>query len=215
MYNWRFMPLADRAHALEVKRARQLPWHSPPHLDMEGTHHYLISAACYEHAFIIGKSPERMTDCEQGILKICRELCLATHGWCVLPNHYHLLVTTEDIAKLRRRLGQFHGRSSHDWNIEDSAQGRKVWYNCFERPMRSQRHFWATLNYIHHNPVHHGYVHSWHDWPWSSATDYVKRVGRTQAIGIWKRYPILDYGKKWDAAEPLVRRSQVAGAETI
>src|SRR3979409_2361741 len=90
MYDWRRMTENDRAHALEVRRARQLPWHSPPHLDLEGTHQYLISAACYEHASIIGKDSERMTECEEGVLKACSEHCLTTHGWCVLPNHYHV-----------------------------------------------------------------------------------------------------------------------------
>src|SRR5882762_1997161 len=141
MYDWRRMTTEDRAHALDVRRARQLPWHSPPHLDLEGTHQYLISAACYKHASIIGKDSERMTECEEGVLKACSEHCLTTHAWCVLPNHYHVLVTTEYMAELRRLLGQFHGRSSHDWNGEDSARGRKVWYNCFERPMKSIKAF--------------------------------------------------------------------------
>jgi len=156
MYDWRQMTAEDRAHALDVRPARQLPWHSPPHLDLEGTHQYLISAACYEHAQIIGKSPERMTECEEALLKACHEFSLTTHFWCVLPNHYQVLLTTEQIEDLRRGLGRFHGRSSHAWNGEDSARGRKVWYNCFERPMKSRRHFLATANYIHHNPVHHG-----------------------------------------------------------
>ena len=144
MYDWRQMTAEDRAHVLDVRRARQLPWHSPPHLDLEGTHQYLISAACYEHAQIIGKSPERMTECEEALLKACHEFSLTTHFWCILPNHYHVLVTTEQIEELRRGLGRFHGRSSHAWNGEDSARGRKVWYNCFERPMKSRRHFLAT-----------------------------------------------------------------------
>jgi putative transposase len=192
------MTQEDRAQALDVRRARQLPWHSPPHLDFEGTHQYLISAACYEHASIIGKDTERMSSCEEGIRKVCSEFCLATHAWCVLPNHYHLLVTTEQIAQLRRQLGQFHGRSSHDWNGEDEARGRKVWYNCFERPMKSARHFWATLNYVHHNPVHHGYAEAWQDWPWSSAAEFLSCVGRARTLEIWRQYPIMDYGKKWD-----------------
>src|SRR6266849_2576529 len=70
MYDWRQMTAEDRAHVLDVRRARQLPWHSPPHLDLEGTHQYLISAACYEHAQIIGKSPERMTEGEEALLKV-------------------------------------------------------------------------------------------------------------------------------------------------
>ena len=34
--------------------------------------------------------------------------------------------------------------------------GRKVFFRAVERAMRSDRRFWATLNYVHHNPVHHG-----------------------------------------------------------
>lgn len=202
MYDWRQMTAEDRAHALDARRARQLPWHSPPHIDLEGTHQYLISAACYEHAQVMGKSTDRMTECEESLLKACHEFSLTTHAWCVLPNHYHVLVTTEQIEELRRGLGRFHGRSSHAWNGEDSARGRKVWYNCFERPMKSRRHFLATVNYIHHNPVHHGYVQTWQDWPWSSAKEFLERVGRAQALEIWKQYPIMDYGKKWDVGEP-------------
>ena len=139
-----------------------------------------------------------MTDCEAEVLQICREFGSETHAWCILPNHYHLLLRTERIKELRRELGQFHGRSSFSWNGEDKQRGRKVWHNCFERPMKSERHFWATVNYVHHNPVHHGYVEHWQEWPWSSAAEFLQREGREKAAEIWKKYPILDYGKKWD-----------------
>jgi putative transposase len=198
MYDWRKMTDQERVQALELRRARQLPWHSPPHLDFEGIHQYLISSACYEHSPIIGCSPERMSECEQEVLKVCREFCLEVYAWCILPNHYHTLVKTERIEELRHGLGQFHGRSSFKWNGEDCSRGRKVWHNCFERAMKSERHFWASLNYVHHNPVHHGYVQQWQDWPWSSAKEFLERVGRERARELWFQYPILDYGKKWD-----------------
>jgi len=102
------------------------------------------------------------------------------------------------IAALREEIGHYNGRSSFNWNGEDNQRGRKVWYNCFEKPMKSERHFWATLNYVHHNPVHHGYVKRWQDWPWSSARQYLETVGSEEAKRIWLTYPILDYGKKWD-----------------
>jgi len=108
------------------------------------------------------------------------------------------LLKTERISELRKALGEFHGRSSFAWNQSDGEQGRKVWYNCFERPMKSERHFWASLNYVHHNPVHHGYVKRWQDWPWSSARQYLEKVGSKEAKRIWLRYLVLDYGKKWD-----------------
>jgi len=139
-----------------------------------------------------------MTQCEADVLEICEKLSLTIHAWCVLPNHYHVLITTEQIKDLRHHLGLFHGRSSFVWNGEDNQRGRQVWYNCFERPMKSERHFWAILNYVHHNPIHHGYVERWQDWPWSSARIFLDGVGKTKAKVIWKKYPILDYGKGWD-----------------
>jgi putative transposase len=54
------------------------------------------------------------------------------------------------------------------------------------------------MNYIHHNPVKHGYVDNWSDWLWSSAAQFLERVGRQRALEIWRKFPILDYGKKWD-----------------
>jgi len=198
MYEWRKMTDEERQQALRVRRARKLPWHSPPHLDFEGELQYLISSACYEHVPIIGRSRQRLTECEESLLQVCNNFCRSIYAWCILPNHYHAVVKTDQIKDLRHALGLFHGRSSFIWNSEDNSRGRKVWHNCFERPIKSERHFWATVNYVHHNPVHHGYVDHWQDWPWSSAREFIEVVGRTRALELWKRYPILDYGKKWD-----------------
>ena len=198
MYNWRKMSAAVREEILRKRKAQQLPWHSPPHLDLVGVHQYLVSATCYEHAPIIGKNPDRMTECESELLKMFNEFCISTYAWCILPNHYHALVKTDRIEELRKELGLFNGRSSYRWNGEDNARGRKVWFNCFERKIKSERHFWATMNYIHNNPVHHGYVKTWLDWPWSSARQFLEDVGRERAIQLWKEYPILNYGEKWD-----------------
>jgi putative transposase len=122
-------------------------------------------------------------------------------AWCVLPNHYHTLVEARDVKKLLYQLVRLHGRSSFDWNDEDRERGRKVFFRAVERAMRSDRHFFATLNYVHHNPVRHGYVDRWSDWPWSSAAQYLAQTGAAEAKWVWKDYPIKDYGKGWD--EPI------------
>ena len=64
--------------------------------------------------------------------------------------------------------------------------------------MRSDRHYWATINYVHHNPVRHGYVDRWTDWPWSSAQQYLTQTGVDEATRIWQDFPIANYGKDWD-----------------
>jgi putative transposase len=198
MYHWRKMTERDREQILELRKARNLPWHNPPYLDFNVARQYLISSSCYEHVPVIGKNSQRMTNCEAEVLKICDDFCSRIYAWCILPNHYHVFVKTERVKELRAAIGQFHGRSSFEWNCADDRRGRKVWHNCFEKPMKSERHFWATLNSVHHNPVRHGYVRQWQDWPWSSARKYLDEVGPGEAKRIWSKYPILDYGKKWD-----------------
>ena len=198
MYDYRRMTAEERRIVVEERRRNHLPWHSPPHREVVGAASYLVTAACYEHLPIIGLTPERMSECEEGLLQTFRASGANVYPWCVLPNHYHALLGTERIKLLLRALGQFHGRSSFKWNGEDHRRGRQCWYNALERQIRSDRHFFASLNYVHHNPVHHGYVEKWLDWPWSSAAEFIEQNGREEAAKMWREYPLLDYGKKWD-----------------
>lgn len=104
-----------------------------------------------------------------------------------------------DLRAFTTALGKLHGRSARAWNLKDGALHRKVFHRSADRHIRSEAHFWATLNYIQHNPVRHQYVEKWTDWPWSSAHDYLRSVGRTSATQIWRAYPVREYGEGWDA----------------
>ncbi|HEX6386905.1 MAG TPA: hypothetical protein VF177_19765 [Anaerolineae bacterium] len=99
---------------------------------------------------------------------------------------------------LRDIFGQVHGRSSFEWNQEESLRGRKVWYRYGDRMIRSERHYYTTLNYIHYNPVKHGLVASPYDWLWSSVHWYLEEYGREWLRDVWRHYPVRDYGKNWD-----------------
>lgn len=197
MYDWRRMTQEERRAALALRKAERRPWHRPPHRDCgEGAYH--LTAACFEHASVIGATPERMAECERELLDTLARHSERIHAWCVLPNHYHALVDTPDVEAVLAAAGTFHGRTSFRWNGEDRRRGRRVWYSCQERAIRSERHFWATVNYTLHNPVHHGYVGRWEDWPFSNAREYLAAIGRGEAARIWKQYPLLDYGRGWD-----------------
>ena len=64
--------------------------------------------------------------------------------------------------------------------------------------MRSEAHFFATLNYIHNNPVKHGYVKQWQDWQFSSVHWYLQENGHDWLLSQWRAFPILEYGRGWD-----------------
>ena len=197
MYNWRKMSKEQQEDVLKLRKVRRVPWHSPPHRS-GGSMHYHITAACYEHKPIIGLNQVRMTEFEADLVQLSTKYAQTVYAWAILPNHYHLLVKIADILCFLKAIGKFHGRRSFQWNGEDKARGRKVWCNVLEHAIKSEGHFWATLNYVHHNPVRHGYVEKWQDWPFSNASAYVKSVGRVEAQRVWNEYPIRDYGKGWD-----------------
>jgi putative transposase len=138
---------------------------------------------------------------EGALIAKLREQCKSLFAWIVLPNHYHALIETSNVKRLLRELGRLHGRSSFEWNGEEACRGRKVWFNAAETAMKSDGHFWATMNYVLHNAVRHGYVDCWTDWPYCNARMYLKEVGREQAKRTWMQYPLLDYGNDWDPPE--------------
>jgi len=198
MYYWRKLTEGQQKRILADRKEHQLPWHRPPHVDFQGAHTFIITAACLDHKHVIGASVARIGQFEVDLVAACAEAAQKLYGWSILPNHYHLLARTDRIKDLRRRLAQLHGRSSRSWNLEDDSVGRKVWYNYFDRDMKSDRHFWASLNYIHNNAVHHGYVEKWQDWPYTSAHEYLAEVGHDEAERVWHEFPVLNYGKGWD-----------------
>ena len=188
----------QREDALAKRKARHRPWHSPPHQVHEYTTDYLFTASCFNHAPIVGHSLERMVEFESALLALADEVCTKVHAWVLLPNHYHFLAKTADCRGVLASLGKLHGQTSFRWNGADARRGRQVWFSAVETMMKSDPHFWATINYIHHNPVKHGYVPKWREWPFGSAMKYLETVGQEEAERTWQAYPLGDYGGGWD-----------------
>lgn len=198
MYDWRSLTSEERRDVLVSRKQAGRPWHSPPHWSTAEPTWYHLTAACYRHARIIGRTPERLASFAGELLDTLALESVPVAAWCLLPNHYHLLASVADLKATTLSLGRLHGRSARFWNVEDTADGRKVFHRAADRHIRSDRHFWATLNYIHHNPVHHGYVERRTNWPWSSAEHFVQATGAEESQRIWEAYPVLDYGAGWD-----------------
>jgi len=197
MYDYRNWSPKKRRAALVERAAHQFPLHSPPHIS-DPDKFRLITGACFEHTHILD-SPTRIAWFEQQLVEHIAGQNLSLAAWVVLPNHYHLLVKIPEIKYFSKAQGQLHGRTSRELNREDGLQGkRQVWCRCSDRVIRSKRHYFTTLNYIHNNPVKHGYVDRWGDWPYSSFHSYLENKGRQWLEEIWHDHPLLNYGDKWD-----------------
>jgi putative transposase len=196
MYDYRKLSPSERQSILRERRARGFPLHAPPHFDgIRGE--YLITAASFEHRHIF-EQPDDLSTVAGGVLGALTEAGLPHPAWVFLPNHYHILLETDDLATVTRCLRVVHSSLATLMNGRHRQRGRRVWYRYSDRLIRNEKHHWATVNYIHFNPAKHGYVSRMADWPWSSVHDYLDTHGREWAARVWKSYPVGDYGKGWD-----------------
>lgn len=162
MYRWRRMSAEQREAVLKERQVQGVPWHGPPHFQGEGKL-FLLTASCFEHLPIVGENSQRMATFEQDLLDTCQMCCQAVIAWTLLPNHYHVLVHSQNVLICLDKLGRLNGRTSFLWNGEDHRRGRQVWHGIAETEMKSERHFRASILYVLNNAVRHGYVERWQD----------------------------------------------------
>lgn len=189
-----------RRAELERRKRLGFPWHGPPHLIRAGYHRFLITAACHKHQPFLGTPTARLTELMESWLRMAGDLA-ESQAFCFLPNHYHVLVVAEDVLALLKEIGRLHGRTSHAWNGADGLRGRQIFHRAAETRIKNERHYLAARNYVHHNPVRHGYVDRWTEWPWSSAIDFLQRTDPDEAKRLWRDYDISTFGDGWDDPE--------------
>jgi putative transposase len=196
MYDYRKMTQEERQQTLRVRRERGFPLHAPPHFrGVSGR--YLITAACFEHQHIF-EQPEELSYLAEEMLGSLKAAGISPEAWVFLPNHYHFLSEMATVSLASETLRLAHSRIATTINGRQHQRGRKVWYRFSDRWIRNEKHYFATVNYIHYNPVKHAYVDHAADWAWSSVHEYFETHGEDWVLRQWKEFPIKDYGKGWD-----------------
>ena len=196
-YEYRKMSPDEQAAVVENRRKRGYPFHAPPH-PYRGSGWYFLTATTFEHVPVM-YTTDRRDACEKQLLDAFHSIHAEIAGWVIVPNHYHILVSVESLDSVSTVLQRLHGSTSREWNLADRMTGqRKVWYKFSDRGIRNESHYYQALNYIHYNPVKHGYVGSPYLWAWSSIHLYFDTKGREWLRDTWKNYPIDDFEADWD-----------------
>ncbi|WP_284322337.1 REP-associated tyrosine transposase [Dyella acidisoli] len=105
-------------------------------------------------------------------------------AWVVLPDHMHTIWSMPDrdpdYSKRWRLIKQRFSKSIEREEIIRPSKQRKgereIWQRRFwEHQIRDERDFQTHLDYVHINPVKHGYVARARDWPYSSIHRYIQQ----------------------------------------
>jgi putative transposase len=142
--------------------------HAPRHWLFEAGI-YMVTAGTYQKKPYLN-TPERRDYFLETLFARAAEFGWLLQAWAVLSNHYHFIAESlADPASLRRLLAKLHMTTSKRLNELDGQAGRKVWFQYWDSQITFERSYLARLNYVHHNPVHHGVAENAESYAWCSA----------------------------------------------
>ncbi len=110
-------------------------------------------------------------DDRKNFLSILESIC-EVHNWvchtyCLMDNHYHLLIETPD-GNLARGMRQLNGVYTQAFNRQHGRAGH-VFQGRYKAIVVEKESYLLELSrYVVLNPVRAGMVRSVRDWPWSS-----------------------------------------------
>ena len=92
------------------------------------------------------------------------------HTYCLMPNHYHLVVETEQ--PLSKAMHVLNGRYARRFNKRHGRTGHLFEGPYDAKPVDSDEYFTECLRYVADNPVRAGLCGIAADWPWSGGETY-------------------------------------------
>lgn len=109
----------------------------------------------------------------QLISTCCRQQHVHIWGYCLMPNHVHLILVPRDEAGLAKAVGETHRRYTRAINFRKKWKGF-LWQGRFSSFPMDDRHLYQAVRYVELNPVNAGLVKNPEDWKWSSAGAHLR-----------------------------------------
>jgi putative transposase len=88
------------------------------------------------------------------------------HAYCLMPNHYHLVVETPRV-KLSRGMHRLNFLYAQSFNDRYDRVGHLFQNRFGARLIESSEYLDDACTYVRMNPVRAGLCRSADDWPWS------------------------------------------------
>ncbi|MBN1778652.1 MAG: transposase [Candidatus Buchananbacteria bacterium] len=171
----------------------------PPHIFQDESIYFLTARTLNGNKYFDSDQKKEM------ILSVLKsalsEFDFGIFAWVILDNHYHLQVKVNRGIRLSDFVKKINGVSARNLNLLTNQTGRKVWWNYWDKCLATEKDFWVHFNYIHNNPIKHGYLSNLEQlaaYRFSSFSYYLKNKGKEWIDSIFTEYSIIDFTLKDD-----------------
>ena len=109
----------------------------------------------------------------------CDRIPMRVLGYCLMPNHFHLVVRPHedgDLSRWMQWLLTSHVRRHHRHHRTEG--GGHVWQGRFKAfPIERDEHLLAVVRYVERNPRRANLVRAAENWRWSSLRHRIAKAG--------------------------------------
>ncbi len=143
----------------------------------------------YYHVMNRGRRREKIflsADDYEVFIKVLQETVVGWNlqvvGYCLMPNHYHLLLHTPE-GNLSRCMRQINGVYTQRFNRTHQKDGQLFRGRYKAVLVEKDSYLLEVLRYIHRNPLRAGLVKRLEDFSWSSHPGYLSMATKWDWLG--------------------------------
>ncbi len=119
--------------------------------------------------------------------EVVRRFGWKCHAYCLMGNHYHLVVETE-LESLSAGQHRLNGLYAQGFNERHDRVGHLFQGRFGARMVGDDEYLTAAIEYVWNNPVRAGLCLEAHHWPWSGQIAQMSRAGRSARVRRAERF---------------------------
>lgn len=164
-------------------------------------YHVMVQGINKEHIF---KENKYMEKYKKLMLEKLSESEVTILSYCIMINHVHILVYTENIEKLGRYMHKVNLSYSMYYNKMNTRVGYVFRNRYRTQEILSRRQLYTCLRYIHNNPVKAKIVNKPSDYYYSSYNEFINEKYIINSMSLDKLFESADnYLEQFNAVHQI------------
>jgi putative transposase len=161
---------------------------------------------------------------ERVLAEACDRVPVRLLGYCLMPNHWHLVVWPRADGDLSRFVGWLTLTHTQRWHAHHRSAGTgHLYQGRFKSfPIQADEHLLTVCRYVERNPLRAGLVRRAQDWRWGSL--WRRQWGTAEERALLAAWPV-ERPRRWlaivnavqtaaevEAVQAAIRRGRPVGS---